>query len=43
MENNKVITDCPFKSCELNSGNGTCVSTNNIQCTSVPNQFNPDK
>jgi len=37
------IHDCPFVTCELNSGNGTCCSTNTTQCTEIPLQFNPDR
>lgn len=37
----KVITDCPFHNCALNSGRGTCHSTNTIQCKSIPSQFEP--
>lgn len=33
------ISNCPFHHCALNSGNGTCHSTNTKQCDSVPSQF----
>lgn len=37
------ITNCPFIKCALNSGNGGCISTNTIQCTEIPDNFNDDK
>lgn len=33
------ISNCPFHACALNSGVGTCHSTNTIQCKSIPEQF----
>ena len=38
-----TITNCPFKGCQLNSGKGVCVSTNNIQCKEIPWIFDEDK
>lgn len=37
-----MITDCEFKSCDLNNGLGGCVSTSEKKCKSIPSQFDPD-
>lgn len=36
-----AIQDCPFFDCALNTGKGGCVSTNTIQCPSIPEIFKP--
>ena len=41
--NQSTITNCPFINCALNSGQGGCVSTNMIQCKSIPPGFDENK
>lgn len=37
-----MITDCKLTACSLNE-KGTCVSTNKVQCKTIPDMFNEDK
>jgi len=38
----KFITDCPLTACSINE-KGHCISTNTVQCTSIPNCFDEDR
>lgn len=38
----RSIQNCPFTACSINE-KGHCISTNTVQCTSVPDCFNEDK